>query len=117
MCCGASRAIGLRPTAPILLGEEDGGSPRYVEVLDGTLIPNVSTGAYRYVYGSSVQQAIDENKLRDASLATPRSGSTTLFRVTLSSGETHDFPAYSTARQYAVRTGGVLSVVTEEPDA
>lgn len=116
MCCGASRAIGRLPQAAILLGEDDGGAATYVRVIDGTLIPGVSTGAQIYIKGTSVEQAIEGGMLQDVGAAAVQrnSGKRTIFRVRIpGEDEPHDFPAFATARTYAIRNGGKLEVVTE----
>ena len=114
MCCGASRAIGLRPQAAILLGEDDGSAARYVRVNDPDLLPSHSTGAQIFLKGSGVQQAIDEGKLVDAASPSLRKSSGNAFRVTTPDGRQHDFPAYSTARSYAVTNGGRIEIIPKE---
>lgn len=117
MCCGASRAAGHLPQTSFLLGEEDGSAPRYVRVHDTTLLPGAPQQTY--VRGSAVDQAIAEGKLEDVSSAALRTrsrGSATYFRVTLPNNEQHDFPAYATARAYAVRNDGVIAIISKEPE-
>ena len=113
MCCGASRAIGLRPQAAILLGEDDGSAARYVRVNDPDLIPNYSTGAQLYVKGSGVQPAIEEGKLIDVSATTLQSGGN-MFRVTTPDGQQYDFTSYASARSYSVTNGGRIEIVPKE---
>lgn len=122
MCCGSSRSVGLRPQASILLGDEDGSSPRYMRVLDGSLVPNVSTGAQRYFRGSLVDKAVEEQRLEDATAAARRqqaaraNGKVTVFVVTLPDKREIEFTSYATARQYAIRNGGTTRVVQKDPE-
>lgn len=116
MCCGASRAVGLRPQQAFLLGEDDGSPPRYVRVNDSELFPGVGSPNQIYVKGTLVQQAIDEGKIEDVGSIAVRKRGKTIFRVTLPDGSTHDFTAYATARSYSVRNGGKITVVQEDND-
>lgn len=119
MCCGASRAVGLRPQTSYLLGEEDGEPARYMKVLDGTLVSGVSTGAQRYFRGDLVDQAVDDGKLEDAMTSRVATTTTTTkitkFRVTLPDGREVDFASFATARQYAIRNGGTTTIIQEDP--
>ncbi len=115
MCCGSSRSVGLRPQSSILLGEETKEPAQYLYVADGELVPSVSSGAYRYFRGSSVEQAIEEGKLQVASpQRTAKAKKVTKFRVTLPDQSELDFTSHTTARQYAVRNGGTTRVVQED---
>lgn len=112
-CCGASRAIGMLPQNPVVLGDDDGSAAEYVEVLDGNLIPNVRVGAYRYVKGTGVPMAYAELKIRtieDARAAVSRTA--TRYLVHLTNGKTLSFGVQRTAEQYAAQSGGTLEVVT-----
>lgn len=119
MCCGSSRAVGLRPNTAFLIGSDDGQAPRYVKFNDGDLVPNVPAGANRYVRGSGVDQAIEEGKIEDAgssSVMSRQQGDVTLFVVTDKDGNVKKFLSYTVARQVAVRDGGAISVTVGKAD-
>lgn len=112
MCCGSSRAVGIRPQTALLIGDDDGSNPRYVRVNDPELLPGVGVGGQVFVRGSAVQQAFDDGKIEDVSRGN-RSKTKTTFRVTLPDGSKQDFAAYATANSYARRNKGTVMVVKE----
>lgn len=114
MCCGSSRAVGIRPQTALLLGDDDGSAPRYVRVKDPELLPGVTAGAQVFVRGTSVDQAIEEEKLEDVSRRMSRPKTKTEFRVTLPDGTELDFPAYATAAGYSRRNNGTIRVVKKD---
>jgi hypothetical protein len=113
MCCGSARAAGLLPQTSFLLGQDDGSAPRYVRVVDASILPNAPQ--YAYVRGSAVDQAIEEGKLEDVSATAIANRSTkrtkSIFTVTMPSGEVIEFDQYNPARTYSIRNGGSLAVI------
>lgn len=108
----------MAPRAAIILGEDDGAAPRYVKVLDGSLVNGVTAGAQVFMKGTALDQAIEEGKIEDVSrpVSRSRNGEVTTFRVHIPEQESRDFSAYIVARQYAARNGGTIEIIKKGPD-